>query len=274
MVYYGNMKTQYININSIEEYANYLRNRIGLLEKKLALLPENRLTISQSHGNLQFYCRTKGNNKRCYLSKKNTDQISGLANKYYINKTLPILKKNLYAAEKFIALHSAREERDVYSSMPQDLQILNNNLFLYKPKFIETWQKRPYVRNPYKNESLIYDSARGDKVRSKSEVIIANSFFKHELAYLVEFPFKLKQSNKTIYPDFTILNPNTLKEVYWEHFGMMDDPEYANAAVKRIQMLNDAGLMLGKNLICTFESSNTPLSSSLVESYIQEFLLT
>ena len=267
------MKTQSINLSSIEEYANHLRKRIALLESNLGSLPEERLTFSQKSGNTQFYYRRKGDKKLFYVSKKNSDQITKLANKYYIDKTLPALKANLHAAEKFMAIHSGSEERDVFNSMPSDLQMLNSNLFLYKPQFIEAWLHRPYVRNPYKSEDLIFDTARGDKVRSKSEVILSNSFFKYGLIYLVEFPLKLKHSNKTIYPDFTILNTNTLEVIYWEHFGMMDNPEYATAAVKRIQLLQDEGLVLGKNLICTFETSTTPLSSSLVESYIKEFFL-
>ena len=250
-----------------------MRNRIALLESKLGSLPEERLTFSQKSGNTQFYYRRKGDKKLFYISKKNSDQITKLANKYYIDKTLPALKANLHAAEKFMAIHSGSEERDVFNSMPSDLQMLNSNLFLYKPQFIEAWLHRPYVRNPYKSEDLIFDTARGEKVRSKSEVILSNSFFRHELIYLVEFPLKLKHSNRTIYPDFTILNTKTMEVIYWEHFGMMDNPEYATAAVKRIHLLQDEGLILGKNLICTFETSTTPLSSSLVESYIKEFFL-
>lgn len=267
------MKNQSINISSIEEYANYLRNRIELLESKLDSLPEERLTFSQKNSNIQFYYRRKGETKCSYLSKKNANQVNLLANKYYIEKVLPSLKANLCAAEKFIALHSGKEERDVFNSMPLDLQKLNNNLFLYKPKFIENWLNRPYERNPYKSEALIFDTARGDKVRSKSEVILSNTFFRYELIYLVEFPLKLKQTKRIIYPDFTILNTKTMEVIYWEHFGMMDNPEYATAAVKRIQILQDEGLVLGKNLICTFETSTIPLSSSLVESYIKEFFL-
>lgn len=267
------MKDLSINISSIEEYAKYLRNRITLLESKLNSLPEERLTFSQKSNNTQFYYRRKGNKKLFYISKKSSEELAKLANKYYITKVLPPLKANLYAAEKFVELHSGKEERDVFNCMPEDLQMLNHNLFLYKPQYIKDWLNRPYVRNPYKSDALIFDTARGDKVRSKSEVILSNSFFKYGLIYLVEFPLRLKHSGKTIYPDFTILNTNTMETIYWEHFGMMDNPEYATAAIKKIQLLQEERLILGKNLICTFETSTTPLSSSLVESYIKEFFL-
>ena len=39
-----------------------------------------------------------------------------------------------------------------------------------------------------------------------------------------------------IYPDFTVLNVRTRETIYLEHLGMMDDPQYYESAIKRIQL--------------------------------------
>jgi len=72
----------------------------------------------------------------------------------------------------------------------------------------------------------IYSTVKGDRVRSKSEVIIANLLADHDIAY--EYEKKLEYKNgKWIEPDFTITLPNG-KELYWEHLGMLGVESYDN----------------------------------------------
>ncbi len=262
---------QNTNPSAAEAYAKSLNDRVSTLEAKLKDLPTERLTFTTKANRLQYYYRTDGSNKAFYIPKSDDAKITALANAYYIRRVIPRLKKNISAVEKYISLHSGVEERDIFNSMPEDLQKRNSNLFTYKPKYINAWQSKVYTRNPYKSESMIHDTLRGEKVRSKSEAMIANALYNHTLPYHVECPLKLKRTGKIVYPDFTILNTNTLQEIYWEHFGMMGDLEYAAEACRRIQLLNSEGFKFGINLICTFESLEAPLSSTLVESYIRQY---
>lgn len=261
-----------MSLDAMKKYKEYLEKRIAFLEDKLKSLPQDKLSYVVKGNTIQYYFHTTKNKKPKYLRKKDTDRINSLANAYYIRKTLPKLKQNLRATERFIASHSGMEERDVFYSMPRDMQYRNNNLFICKELYINTWLNRSFTRNPYKPEGLIHDTIRGEKVRSKSEAMIANALYNHNLPYLIEYPLKLKHSNRIIYPDFIILNPISLKEVYWEHFGMMGDLEYADEACRRIAILDNEGYKLSQNLFCTFESSSAPLSSTLIESYIQQIL--
>ena len=67
-----------------------------------------------------------------------------------------------------------------------------------------------------------------------------------------------------IHPDFTILHVPARKTLFLEHFGMMDDPEYANAAVSRIHLYIRHGILPGDSLIMTFETKNSPLNMKLL----------
>ena len=49
-----------------------------------------------------------------------------------------------------------------------------------------------------------------------------------------------------VYPDFTFLSPKTGEEIYWEHDGRMDDPEYARKAIKKIETYEKNGIFQGK----------------------------
>ena len=63
----------------------------------------------------------------------------------------------------------------------------------------------------------------GLKVRSKSEVFIAEKLYERKINFKYEIP--LSAGGKTYYPDFTIYFGT--KEIYWEHFGMLSDDTYA-----------------------------------------------
>ncbi|CVK20104.1 RecQ family ATP-dependent DNA helicase [Sporomusa sphaeroides] len=70
----------------------------------------------------------------------------------------------------------------------------------------------------------IYSTVKGDRVRSKSEVIIANLLAKNSIAY--EYEKKLEyEKGKWIEPDFTITLPDG-RDLYWEHLGMLGVESY------------------------------------------------
>ena len=74
------------------------------------------------------------------------------------------------------------------------------------------------------------------------------------------------------YPDFTILNTENRQEIYWEHLGMMDDPNYVDMAIKKINTYEQNGILLGKNLILTYETKKNPLNSKTIKLIIQHYL--
>jgi ATP-dependent DNA helicase RecQ len=76
-----------------------------------------------------------------------------------------------------------------------------------------------------------YQTLSGDMVRSKSEVIIANILYESGIPFEYEAPLQAADGSKR-WPDFTIKWQG--QEFYWEHWGMLDDEDYArNAARKR-----------------------------------------
>jgi hypothetical protein len=68
-------------------------------------------------------------------------------------------------------------------------------------------------------------SERGDLVRRRSEVVIANRLHVHGIDYVYEQPFSTNQGH-TLYPDFTITDDSRGITFYWEHLMALDDPRY------------------------------------------------
>ena len=81
------------------------------------------------------------------------------------------------------------------------------------------------------NLNKLYSTVKGDYVRSKSEVIIANLLFERGIKYEYEkhLPY---EAGKWLEPDFTVFLPNG-KELYWEHLGMLGIESYDSRWIEK-----------------------------------------
>ena len=73
-------------------------------------------------------------------------------------------------------------------------------------------------------DGLIHRTARGEAVRSKSEVVIANLLHANGVDYRYEEALEIEGAVK--YPDFTIEDDDTGEVYYWEHLGMLSNMGY------------------------------------------------
>ena len=97
----------------------------------------------------------------------------------------------------------------------------------------------------------IYSTVKGDKVRSKSEVIIANLLADNGIIY--EYEKKLEYANgRWIEPDFTIIKEDGT-ELYWEHLGMLGVESYDNRWLKKQDIYEE---YFPDKLIITYEGAN------------------
>lgn len=121
------------------------------------------------------------------------------------------------------------------------------------------------VGKQFFEDRLIHRTIRGELVRSKSEVIIANALHYHQLDYVYE-PELILEGRMTR-PDFKIEDADTGDIWYWEHCGMMDNPSYKKRWEEKKSFYKKNGIEEGKNLIVTYDE-NGALDSRRVEEII------
>ena len=90
-------------------------------------------------------------------------------------------------------------------------------------------------------EGLIHRTERGDLVRSKSELVIADKLFTRGVEYAYELPLVLP-NGRIRYPDFTIMDHARGEIFYWEHLGMLDDPGYKERWKRKRSEYLEAGI--------------------------------
>ena len=82
---------------------------------------------------------------------------------------------------------------------------------------------------------------------------------------------KLYLEDRIYYPDFTLRHPETGNLFYWEHFGLMDNPAYAEKAFAKIGTYIRHEIFPFTNLLMTFESKANPLDIEQVEELIRYY---
>lgn len=120
-------------------------------------------------------------------------------------------------------------------------------------------------------EQLIHKSCSGNVVRSKSEAMIDMFLYMNKIPFRYECALELEQI--TLFPDFTIRHPKTGKLYYWEHFGMMDNVNYAKKTYSKLELYGRYGIIPSIQLIVTFETKEHPLTVDVIEKLIKEYFL-
>ena len=125
--------------------------------------------------------------------------------------------------------------------------------------------------------NLIHRTARGEMVRSKSEVIIADHLANAGLEYGYEQ--KLTIDGVTKYPDFTIEDMESGLTFYWEHCGMLHVPGYRRRWEEKLRWYRTHGILRpeegsGENgtLIVTHDEANGSIDSEKIAAIISDVL--
>lgn len=205
-----------------------------------------------------------------YIKKKDLEFAKKLAQKDYDKAVIKACSKQNRIISGFLANLSEFDSEAIYENMNQQRKELVTPWHETEESRIAHWYEshRGGV-NPYPLEEVYVNSA-GMQMRSKSEVIISEILLRMGLPFVYEPELIIQRMKK--YPDFAMLNIKTGETVYLEHFGMMDNPEYADSNIRKINEYISAGYVLGENLLFTFESRSCPINVKSIEQMISKCL--
>lgn len=249
-----------------------LETIVEKVKSRLIEAPTGTLRMSKSHNKLQYY-RCCGEKKSgIYINKNNIEMAKKLAQKTYDEKVLKLAEKRLSQIRKITKDYSENEIDEIYLNERAERQELIEPVELTWEQKIEEWKSREYKDKGFRDETPIILTERGERVRSKSEKILADYFYRNGIEYKYECPLYLNGIG-TVYPDFTFLSQKTGEEIYWEHNGKVDDPAYARNMVKKIQAYENNGIWQGEKLILTYETEQTILNTGKIEQLVKRYLL-
>lgn len=225
-------------------------------------------TRGQGFRYIHSYSRA-GKRKRKILKDSDKKLMKELVEKYQNQQILRKLKRELDAAQAYKEKYESSSGRARQN--PAGFSALLNEFF--PTSDLEEWGSAPYRDSrDFYPEQLKYKTGKGDeRVRSKSELLIAQALQAHGIQYHYEEMTEVGYHTYRI--DFTIRHPVTGEYIIWEHFGMMDNPKYARDTADKIRTYMINGYSPTTNLIMTFEDKDHPLQISVIEEIINRMLL-
>lgn len=235
------------------------------IKKKLKKLPEGRIVVKHRNNNTRFYLVDKGNAAK-YLNKSDAKLIEDLIQKNYLEEVLSTAEQEAVALRKALEHYPAVVAEEIYSTLSSERQAIAKPIVLSDEEYANKWLAQPYKRKS-SNKDYTFVTLKGDHVRSKSELVIADRLWANGIPYKYECP--LLVGNEIIHPDFSILRMSDRKIVYLEHCGKMDDPNYTEDMVKRVNLYSQEKIFQGDRLFFSFESSTTPLNTDVLDDMIR-----
>jgi len=210
--------------------------------------------------------------KLSYIKKENLALAKQLAQKSYDQKIKKIVDRRDKQLERLVKEYKDDEIEAIYNNLHNKRKELVVPVEPTYEQLLARWKSIPYVGKDFNDVKTEIYTKKGERVRSKSEKILADMFYDMGIEYKYECPLHLKGYG-IVYPDFTFLSRKTYEEIYWEHDGRMDDPEYAVKAIRKIDHYTRNNIIPGQRLIITYESANYALNTYVAEKFINEYLL-
>ena len=252
----------------IKIYQGYLDKITAELEELRKKVPEDAVLRAVRHGNkYQYFQRTRGGDKNgIYLSADKRRRAEILAQIEYDKNMQKILNMNILHLMKIRDNLVDNPSQKAKEKMSLGKREIIHSPFIEDDEYIEKWKNLTYEKKGFSEDYPEYYSRQGLRVRSKSEVIIA--YILDDIGIPFHYEKPLAMASGFVHPDFSLLNIKNRKEVYWEHFGMMDDIEYRVNAFNRIRQYEANGYYQFESVIWTFESGKNPINTKAIRKMV------
>lgn len=258
--------------NTLKKEAQELKKIIREAEKREKRGPTGTLRISKKKNGVEYYIKNNDREEKTvngYYVRKNELKIAKeIAQRDYDTKLLKNAKSRLHAIEIFLRKYKEYGVKELFQKMHPCRRELIDEIIISDEEFVKRWSEVTYEGKQFLDDETIIVSERGERMRSKSEKIIADKLYMLGIPYRYEYPIVLEGKIK-VYPDFTILKMPERKEVYLEHFGRLDDPAYVDTTIFKLNTYEKNGIYLGVNLFVTYETSKKPINIQALDKMLR-----
>lgn len=258
----------------LKERKTFLQKTIRQCRQWLEKAPRGKLRVSCSRKSTSFYHNrsNKGRNEVCLAVGKDDPLIQMLAKKDYYQKLIPVAEEELKSIEGLLRIKESQTLANVFHQLHPERRKRVRPVEETREDALSKWIDIPTPPAEPREGIYCIRTERGEYVRSRNEYIIANALLHAGIPYKYEFPYRAV-NDVLLHPDFFVRNINTGQEFFWEHFGMMDNPDYVmKQFMYKTDLYRADGIIIGKNLIATFSGVKYELDIDTVTNTIEAFL--
>ena len=158
------------------------------MENELKGLPCGSLRCTSNKGTDQFYVNGK------YMSKKQMNVVRGIAQRDYYEKLLPVIKKRLRILHEMELSYVSDEIENCFAKSCEARRKIITPVFETVEEKIHRFMEEEYEPGRFDNDNTTeFFTLKGERVRSKSEVLISDCFAKDI--------FSNEEIEKTVYSE-------------------------------------------------------------------------
>jgi len=246
----------------------------GKIRGRLKNAPKGNLHIKKKRGYVEYYYRSEesspySNGK--YVRKKEIQLVKRVAQRDYDELILKKAEERIKVIDTFLKKYEETDLQEVYQNMHPFRKNLLSYAILPDEEYARQWECVEYHGKPFLHDESEIFTERGERVRSKSEKIIADKLLALGISYRYEYPLLL-DGGITVYPDFTILKKAAREEVYLEHFGRMDDKDYVDKVMLKLNTYARNKIYPGINLFFTYETGKQPLNIRAMDDFLKQLI--
>ena len=270
-------------LNTLLKHYNHL---VDLYSKVIQNSPDGRLIHQMNHNQDQFLLLSSKNGVRTRTSITNDEEKKRLlAQKEFASKALAVVKSNANALkeleEKYVRFDPEKilqSMNKAYSMLPEDYFFdqdkwkvtagLDDDL-LTKIRKHEEWGKKSYKEYWGYPKNKTKTTSRGKKVRSISELLIAEKLYEYSIPF--HYEELLEIDGRLFAPDFTFEGAD-YECFYLDYFGMMENERYARRNIQKLSAYYDAGIIPGENLLVVFDC-NGVMNAGTVKGIIENEII-
>lgn len=247
-----------------------LEREMKRLQRSLKEPLKGRLVVSGTEAKPKFYLRDDEGSH--YLSRDKIETASLYAQQEYYHELLSVLEKRYVVLEEALHCIEKLDPRQVYEDLSEKRKLLVVPEYLPDDEFLQKWSSVQYTGKGFREGEKEYYTAKGERVRSKSETDIADRCYYRDVFYRYEYPWTLSTAG-VWFPDFTVVNVRTRKVYIWEHLGIEDREDYASNNLGKLRIYQQNGFWPGENLILTHETAGRPLTIRDIDAVIDHYLV-
>ncbi len=253
----------------IEKELQSQKNLKKIYQQRMGNLAKGTLSVTEKKGN-RYYCKYV-DGKKFYLGKEHAE-IHELKARKILTETIKRIETNMTFMKQFLEGYQDISLDAVEASLSKAYHSEDGKAFavVNAPNY-KNWGDQQYRRDTKYPETLVHRTLKGDYVRSKSEVIIANCYYLKNIQYRSE---EVTQVGKYFFaPDFKILVPGKRKIKIHEHFGLMNNSEYREKALWKMSVYIENGYRPYEDIIFTFDDIDGNIDAKNLDTLITSFCM-
>ena len=271
------MEKKLINIS--RQLRKMLKARKEQLEEEYSrLLPYVNVLMQENpvkgSDRTYYYRKEKAGSKyrRTYLGNSSNKDVLNIKKARYTAKALAAVENDIVLLDRLCNGYAFTGFIDINKSIPHVYRLHSLDYYEDLPDAGKEWMRKKEAEKaeygPWHPEGLIHTVSNGIKVRTKSEMAIAEILLRNGIPFVYELPHVLR-NGKIVHTDFTILSTIDYKtEFLLEHEGSMADSGYRDKHAWRVENYYLSGYVPNVNIFFTYDGMNGSVDGESIQRIV------